>query len=130
MNGREVSEIKDSGKRQEFDTGAKRDTQDGKGAFHLMTYEGLLGMARVLEDGAKKYDKRNWELGMPWSRYIDSALRHLLKHASGYEDEPHLGQAMFNIMAAATTIDRVHMGQLPEELDDRPTHMRKYNPPE
>ena len=121
--------IKDSGNREEFDTGAKRDTQTGKGRFDLIPYEALHEIARCYEAGAEKYDPRNWEKGIPVSRFMSSALRHMMKAASGYTDEPHLAQAAFNIMGAITTIKRVEMGQLPAELDDRPTHRRGYSPP-
>lgn len=121
--------IKDSGERQEFDTGAKRDTQTGKGRFDLIPYEAQHEIACCYEEGAGKYDPRNWEKGIPVSRFMSSALRHMSKAASGYTDEPHLAQAAFNIMGAITTIKRVEMGQLPAELDDRPTHMRGYSPP-
>lgn len=43
---------------------------------------------------------RNWEKGgIPFSRYFDSALRHLIKFQMGMEDENHLAAAIFNIMA-------------------------------
>lgn len=35
-------------------------------------------LAQHYENGAQKYADRNWEKGMPFSRYVDSAKRHLL----------------------------------------------------
>ncbi|MHA1304710.1 MAG: dATP/dGTP diphosphohydrolase domain-containing protein, partial [Candidatus Heimdallarchaeaceae archaeon] len=67
---------KDSGTRQKFDSGAVRDIQQGKGRFDLLPATAIKMVADVFERGAIKYGDRNWEKGIPLSRYIDSALRH------------------------------------------------------
>lgn len=112
--------IKDSGKRQEFGTGSRRDTREGKGRFDLIPPSVLLALARHLEDGSAKYGDRNWEKGQPISRYFDSALRHMCKYWAGYVDEPHLHAAFWNIMAIIETEEQVMNGELPKELDDHP----------
>lgn len=91
--------VKDSGKREEFDTGARRDTREGKGRFDLISPYMLRRLAVVMERGAVKYGDRNWEKGMPFSRFIDSALRHINQFLSYSHDEDHLAQAIFNLMA-------------------------------
>ena len=68
--------IKDSGVRQDFETGSRRDTRDGKGRYDLLPMRAIQRLARHFEGGAKKYGDRNWEKGQPISRYLDSALRH------------------------------------------------------
>lgn len=101
MTGRSMDfETKDSGKREEFVTGARRDTREGKGRYDLLQHRALGRVAKVAERGAAKYGDRNWELGIPEERFMDSALRHLCQYMSGDRDEDHLGQAAWNILAA------------------------------
>ena len=112
--------IKDSGERQKFETGAQRDIQGGKGFFHLLPFAALFLVSRIYEDGAIKYEARNWEKGIPLSRYVDSAIRHLSKYMDGMRDEPHLSQAGWNILCAIWTAAKIHIGFLPKELNDLP----------
>lgn len=136
--------IKDSGARTEFETGAVRDIQEGKGRCDLMpldvmsllmnneplgyidkfkkegsynhlymalrtcdlfeSYETmLLEVSKHFEEGAKKYGENNWQKGIPVNRYIDSAVRHYLKHLRGDRDEPHDRAFCWNIMCAIWT---------------------------
>ena len=117
------SELKDSGTRQNFSTGAVRDAQENKGMFHLLPYVAVFLLARIYEMGAKKYAARNWEKGMPISRYIDSAQRHLAKYMIGMRDEPHLSMAAWNIIGALHTAVQVYLGRLPAEFNDLPNHV-------
>jgi len=86
----EFNDVKDSGERQEFYTGAVRDREVGKGRFDLLPAYALTRLAKHYENGAKKYCDRNWEKGMPLSRYLDSAMRHLVKYLGGSREEDHL----------------------------------------
>lgn len=72
-------------------------------------------LAQHYEEGAKKYADRNWEKGMPFSRYVDSAKRHLDKYVMGMTDEDHLAATAWNIFAI---MHHQELGQL--ELDDMP----------
>lgn len=110
--------VKDSGKRQEFETGSKRDTRDGKGRFDLLPYQSVFEIARIFEEGAKKYGDRNWEKGQPLSRYIDSAMRHGFKVIGGWKDENHAAMSAWNWIAFIETRDKIAKGKLPKELDD------------
>src|SRR5262245_46945767 len=107
-------QIKDSGTRRSFSTGAVRDGEVGKGRFDLLPYEGLMVAARQFEAGAKKYAARNWEKGMPLSVYADSMARHLYRWVAGLKDEDHLAAALWNALAAATIRERVKSGLLPK----------------
>lgn len=49
-----------------------------------------LDMARVLEEGTKKYSDHNWRKGLMWSRMYNAALRHL-GSMSDWDDETGLG---------------------------------------
>ncbi len=116
---------KDSGKRQEFQTGSKRDTREGKGRFDLISPHALWRLAGVYERGAQKYGDRNWEKGQPLSRYFDSAMRHLTEVLMGLEDEDHAAQAMWNITAYIHTEEMIRLGKLPKELDDMPKYEKE-----
>ena len=115
--------LKDSGERQDFGTGAVRDTQTGKGRYDLIPPAAIFAVARVFEEGAIKYKARNYEAGIPLSRFIDSALRHLFKHLEGHRDEAHMAQAAWNILAYIHTATMIERGILPQDLNDLPNHM-------
>ncbi len=51
--------VKDSGERQEFDTGARRDTQDGKVLYGLIPPYPLKRLAQHYTNGAVKYGDIN-----------------------------------------------------------------------
>lgn len=100
-----------------FATGARRDTQEGKGRFDLIPYEAMLSLARRLEVGAAHYGPKNWEMGMPLSRYLSSLRRHSMQ--VGYDfSEDHAGAVLFNAAAFVATAARINAGILPKELDD------------
>ena len=104
------AEVKDSGVREEFETGMVRDTQDGKPRFDLLLPEGipypeqfLTRCAQHLANGAAKYSARNWEQARTQTeldRYKSSALRHLVQWFNGEEDEDHAAAVFFNLMGA------------------------------
>ncbi len=114
----EFEDVKDSGQRQEFDTGSKRDTRDGKGRYDLIPPYALSRLARHYENGAKKYGDRNWEKGQPLARYLDSMIRHAYKFLGGSRDEDHLAAVAWNALAYIETEERIRKGILPKELDD------------
>jgi hypothetical protein len=115
--------LKDSGKRRKFKTGAKRDIQEGKGRYDLISPIALHRLAIVLEKGAKKYGIRNWEKGIPLSSFYDSACRHLRQYLEGMKDEDHLGQAMWNIHCLIHTEEMIRRGMLSESLNDLPNYV-------
>ena len=147
--------IQDSGQRTEFETGAVRDIQEGKGRCDLMPLDVvrkllksseiqlievfrmtgnvehlytclnvyaehfmytpsvmLLDVAIHFEEGAKKYGENNWQKGIPLHCYINSAIRHYLKHDAGIRDEHHDRAFVWNIMCAIWTYENK------PELDD------------
>lgn len=112
--------IKDSGTRREFSTGSRRDAAEGKGRFDLLPVWAMLRLARHFEAGSKKYGDRNWEKGQPLSIYMDSGLRHAMKHLRGDRDEDHLAAACWNFMCLMDTSERINAGLLPKELNDLP----------
>jgi hypothetical protein len=115
--------IKNSGACDQFATGAVRDLQEGKGRMDLLPIRAILEVSKVFEAGAKRYAARNWEAGIPLSRFMDSGLRHAMKWLRGDRDEPHLAQACWNFLCLLDTQQRIAEGLLPMELNDLP-----YNP--
>jgi hypothetical protein len=116
-------DLKDSGTRREFDTGAKRDAATGKGRYDLISPLATRRKAILLEKGAIKYDARNWEKGMPLSVFLDCAKRHLDKYLEGLRDEDHLAAASWNIDCMMHFEEMIARGLKPAELDDMPSYV-------
>lgn len=112
----EFDNVKDSGSREEFSTGSKRDSREGKGRYDLLSPLALARLAKHFENGAKKYGDRNWERGQPQSRYLDSALRHLFRYLEGLRDEDHLSAAAWNVLAMIHQEEAIARGNLTPEL--------------
>lgn len=111
--------VADSGQRQEFPTGSRRDIEEGKGRYDLLPLYALHRLAIHFENGARKYGDDNWRKGQPYRRYFSSAVRHLVKWSVGYSDEDHLAAAAWNIMCLIETEFMVNQGKLTATLDDR-----------
>lgn len=159
-----MSEIKDSGKRTEFGTGAVRDIQEDKGRCDLLPLGVVaelfddFGSRNIFEDisgflengnpeflkhaiknfclvngwslpecfldvsvhykqGAEKYGERNWEKGIPLHSYIDSGVRHFLKHIDGQTDERHDRAFVWNMLGAIWTMEhKPEMIDIPFEM--------------
>lgn len=102
-------ETKDSGVHQEYESGMRRDSQDGKPRFDLIRtklqpYEEqmITRYARLLARGAEKYDARNWEEGCgeeELERAKASLLRHTEQLVAGETDEDHAAAVWFNTQA-------------------------------
>jgi hypothetical protein len=102
---------KDSGKREEFTTGSRRDTQDGKPRYTLIPPAPLKRLADLYVRGANKYDDHNWTLGQPTSRVLDSLMRHVEAYRMGDKSEDHLAAIAWNAFTIMQFEDT--------ELDDR-----------
>ena len=112
-------EIKDSGQRTEFGSGAVRDMSEGKGDMISLPAMAMLRLARHYEKGAKKYGRWNYQKGIPTSSFLDSAIRHLFKYLDGWDDEDHLSAAAFNILGA------MEMEENHKEMMDIPSRYGK-----
>jgi hypothetical protein len=82
--------------------GLRYDT--GKERLDLIPSEWPWALALVLSVGASKYEERNWEKGMKWSKMVSCALRHFYKFVAGerFDQESgihHLAHAAWNILA-------------------------------
>jgi hypothetical protein len=137
---------KDSGEHQQFETGARRDTQVGKGRYDLIPPQFLRNLALALEEvgldpdvllgltlvpmgpflrqaalygrGAKKYGPSNYLKGIPLSRTFNSLTRHAMKWATGMDDEDHLTAVAWNAFAIVATEELIVSEKLPQTLAD------------
>lgn len=96
-------EIADSSNRREFNTGAVRDMAEGKGRMDLLPWTAIMEVSKHCERGAVKYGEHNVDKGIPVHSFIDSAARHLGKYIEGWDDEPHLAAAAWNLLWAIQT---------------------------
>lgn len=101
-------ETKDSGARQEYESGMRRDLQEGKPRYDLclspVEYEDqlLTRWAALMARGADKYGEKNWQLADSWEehdRFVASGLRHMMQWVMGERDEDHAAAVCFNLMA-------------------------------
>lgn len=110
--------LKDSGEREEFVTGSRRDTQKGKTRPDLIPHELTRRLGDLLGKGAEKYGERNWESGQPLSRVMASLKRHLLQIEEGDTSEDHMAAVVFGIMVFMHHLPRIADGRLPAALAD------------
>ena len=115
----EKQKLADSGERISYgEHKAIREPNIGKGRYDLISPFAMKRIALHYQRGAEKYYDRNWEKGIPFSRYVDSAKRHLDQYVMGAEDEDHLAAACWNLMAI---MHHQELGQM--ELDDMPHYL-------
>jgi len=92
---------KDSGERQQFDSGMQRDVTEGKTKWHLVTRGPMLKRwAELMTRGAIKYDDDNWMKANSTEeskRFAASAFRHFMQWFEGDDDEDHAAAVIFNI---------------------------------
>jgi len=98
-------------------TGIKYDTSKPK--WELLPYDALTEVVKVMTYGAIKYEPRNWEKGMSWSRVFSSLQRHLSLwfHGEDLDDESemnHLAHAACCVLYLLAYECRDH------GIDDRP----------
>lgn len=106
--------INDSGERTKFETGAVRDMHAGKGRMDLLPWAAIMEVSKHCERGAMKYGEHNVDRGIPLSSLCDSAARHLAKFFGGWDDEPHLTAAAWNLLwALEMAIKRPDMRDIP-----------------
>jgi hypothetical protein len=109
-------EVKDSGQRQQFDSGMVRDVADGKTEWHRVADGPMLQRwAEHLTKGGVKYPDvapgvANWTLAagaVEWARFRASAFRHFMQWFFGARDEDHAAAVYFNINGAEYVRERM-----------------------
>ena len=109
----------DNGERIDYGKdAATREPASGKGRPDLISPYGLERLAKWYELGVQKYSERNWEKGMPFSRYTASMFRHLIAWMKKDKNEDHLAAIAWNAFAL------MHHQELDEDTqwDDIPEH--------
>lgn len=77
---------------------------EGKNQLALISPLALWEIGRIYTMGARKYTARNWEKGMPYTKTMDAALRHIVKWLAGHRNDEesglhHLAHAAWNLIA-------------------------------
>lgn len=118
---KQLTPMADGGARTSYgENAAVREPSVGKGRYDLISPFAIRRLARWYEAGAAKYAPRNWEKGMPYSRCLDSALRHINKFQMGWTDEDHLAAAVWNLCAI------IHFEEnYMDDFNDLPDYNRK-----
>jgi len=115
--------MNDSGQRINFgENAAQREPTIGKGRPDLITPFGLTRLSKWYELGANKYGDRNWEKGMPFSRYTASMFRHVIAWMKGDKSEDHLSAIAWNSLVI------IHHQELNEmQWDDMEDYSSRLN---
>lgn len=96
--------VKDSGARQQFESGMVRDVTTDKVDYSLALDGPMFKRLAIhLTKGAVKYAKRNWMKAAgqeEYDRFRESALRHFLQWYWGDVDEDHAAAVYFNVNGA------------------------------
>ena len=113
--------MNDGGKRTTYgENSAQREPAIGKGRPDLISPFGLTRIGKWYELGSQKYGDRNWEKGMPFSRYTSAMFRHLIAWMKGDFSEDHLSAIAWNAIAI------MHHQELGEEQwNDMPEYEQK-----
>src|ERR1035437_458730 len=116
--------MKDSGERRTFETGAVRDRDDKKPRPDLISPHANMREGAWLALGAKKYEVRNWESGMPISECVASLCRHLESYKLGLADEDHMAAIRTNAGFILHYEEEIKACRLPASLDDMPHYLQ------
>lgn len=110
---------KDSGRRQSYDSGMVRDTQEGKPNYNLIDRAFLKRWAALMTRGADKYGRDNWRHANSQEeldRFKDSAFRHFMQWLDDETDEDHAVAVAFNIAACEFVKTRLTTSVSAEEI--------------
>jgi len=125
QQGRLVTVVmRDSGQREIFETGAVRDSGEGKPRPDLLSPFAMERIGRWMEMGSRKYEPNNWQKGMKYSRVVASLCRHLMMYLQNDRQEDHLAALAVNVSFLMHYDIMIERGVLPQSLDDLP----KYQP--
>ncbi len=112
------------GARRTFITGAKRQSDSGKGLPSLCSPIALRMLAQHMQGGVEAgYDPRNWEKGLTLCSLLDSTIRHCWDELEGKTDEDHANCIQWNTHAYNHIKEMIRRGLLPKELDDRQNYI-------
>ena len=118
-------QMKDSGERQQFTTGAVRDTATGKPRPDLISPHANLREGAWLALGAQKYAVDNWTKGIPIRRCFESLMRHAEAYKLGLRDEDHMAAIRCNAGFILHYEEEIKADRLPATLDDMPHYVER-----
>src|ERR1019366_8458905 len=98
--------------------GLKHDEK--KPRWELLPYDAIKGVVEVLTDGAKKYDARNWELGIAYGRVFGATQRHLSAWWQGENVDPESGRSHLDHALCELIFLSTYEKRGMTKLDDRP----------
>ena len=75
-----------------FENGFKK-YDKGKPKWSMLPFAQVEQILRIVEFGAEKYGKDNWQTCKEPERYIDAAFRHLIAYASGNKKDSESGKS-------------------------------------
>ena len=99
-------------------TEGRKDDQN-KLRYDLIPVYPLSRVAQVYTIGARKYENRNWELGLSYSRVYAAMQRHAQAYWGGETSDPVDGQHHLASVAWCA-LALMEYEQTHPELDDRP----------
>jgi hypothetical protein len=96
-----------------------------KPRFDLLPAYPMFQLARLFSVGAEKYDVRNWEKGMEWSKVLSPLLRHVFKYMGGEDNDPetelsHMTHVAWNALIL------LEYERLYRSLDDRTNNKFRF----
>lgn len=100
--------------------GTKHDA--GKPPMDLLDRHALEEIAQVLEFGRRKHAAHNWRGGLPMSRLMAAAMRHLMAYNDGEDFDPESGLSHL-AHAGCCVMFALRMEKDRPDMDDR------YKPP-
>jgi hypothetical protein len=106
-------ETKDSGEREQFQSGMVRDTQNGKPRYDLIDRAFLKRWADLMARGAAKYGEENWRLAddeAALKRFRASAVRHMFQYLEDDRTEDHAAAVAFNLAGAEMVATKLKEG--------------------
>ena len=102
---------KDSGKRKDFKSGMRRDTDEDKPRYDLIYQPMITRLAYLMARGAVKYGDNNWQKANSieeLKRFKASAYRHFMQWFNDLDvEEDHAAAIQFNVNAVEYMKDKL-----------------------
>lgn len=103
LSDEQLKKISEATQAKTANTAVRDDSE--KTQWHLMPWEAVEEINKVLEFGAKKYAAHNWQRGdgFSYTRVLNSLLRHVFSYMRGEDSDPesglsHLAHAGCNVL--------------------------------
>lgn len=95
--------------------------------FSLLPNDAIEAIVDVLEFGAGKYDDRNWEKGIKYSRIYDALLRHMFAWWQGEDIDSESGKSHLAHAGACVLFLLSYEKRGMDSFDDRNLRLRRAN---